>query len=206
MGNFATTANNAISELKKIKKDSLHFNAPIYFAIWENDTIEYSNLWYILDNASIAAVILPYSYTVITATDSSAFILFIDKNGLCTDSIEIDGWNLRFDTPSESSYRTYHRFATISNGIHEITLQTAHGRLTPNDFKRIWKYFKLISTIKEDYVSLHLIAELYNNDVTIENLNRETIRKEYERYATTALLKANEELLKNIKEIVKSNK
>lgn len=143
MPDFVTIANDAIAELKREKEKgkSLRFNTPIYFAIGADDTIEQSNLWLILKTASIAVIILPYTYRVITAEDSSAFVLFIDDKGHCSDSISVKGWNLRFDTPKESLYRTYLRYATISKGVHEITLQTPYGTLYSNDFNRIWKYF-----------------------------------------------------------------
>lgn len=206
MSDFATLANDAISELKRVKGDSLRFNTPAYLAIYANDTIEYSNLWLILKDAAIAVVILPYTYKVITAEDSSAFVLFIDATGHCNDSIDLNGWNLKFDSPKEGLYRTYNRYATISKVGHEITLKTPYGTLTPDDFKRIWKYFKLISNINEDYVSLQLFRELYEHEVTIESLKTENIRKEYERFTSATLLKANQELLEYIKLMINSTK
>ena len=89
MVDFATIANDAIAELKKVKGTSLLFGAPVYLAISADGSVESSNLWLILKNANFAAVILPYNYRVITAEDSSAFILFIDDKGKCTDSIDI---------------------------------------------------------------------------------------------------------------------
>lgn len=206
MIDFASVANNAISELKRVKGDSLRFSTPTYIAIREDGTIDSSNLWLILKDAKMAVVLLPYSYVVLTAKDSSAFILFIDDKGYCSDSININGWNLRFDTPKEKLYRTYNRIATISKDGYEVTLKTPYGTIQPNDFKRIWKYFKLISTIHEDFASLQLYAELYDNDVKIESLKKENIRHEYELFKTEALLKANKELLENINQIIKSSK
>ena len=160
----------------------------------------------ILNEAKIAAVILPYSYLVLTSEDTSAFILFIDNEGYCNDSININGWELKFDIPKESSYRTYNRYAKISKNGHEITLRTACGTLDINDFKKIWKYFRLISTINEDYVALPLIKELYDNEVIIGSLKNENIRKEYERFRAETFLKANEELLENFKQIINTTK
>lgn len=202
MADFTTIANNAISELKRIKGDSLCFNVPTFLAIMADDTIEYSNLWLILKNAKIAVVILPYSYVVLTAKDSSAFILFIDDRGYCNDSIDINGWMLKFDTPKESLYRTYNRYAIISKAGYEVTLGTIHGTLSPDDFKRIWKYFKLISTINDDYALLPLVKELYDNEIAIDSLKKENIRKEYERFIIETTLKANQELIENLKQII----
>lgn len=206
MIDFASIANFAISELKRIKGNSLRFNSPSYLAILADDTVESSNLWLILKDAKRAVVILPYSYRVITAEDSSAFILFIDENGRCNDSINLNGWNLKFDAPHERLYRTYKRYATISKEGYEIILETAHSIITLNDFKKIWKYFKLISKINEDYSSLQIFKELYDNEITIELLKEENIRKEYERFTTETLLKANEELIENLKLIINSHK
>ena len=172
MVDFASIANNAVSELKKVKGDSLRFRPPTYIAIASNDTTRSSNLWMILNEAKIAVVILPYSYLVLTAEDTSAFILFINNEGYCSDSININGWELKFDTPKESSYRTYNRYATISKNGYEITLRTPCGTLDTNDFKKIWKCFRLISTINEDYVALPLIKELYDNELVIESLKK----------------------------------
>lgn len=202
MVDYATIANDAITELKRIKGKSLRFNAPTYIAISSDATINSSNLWINLKNANIAVVILPYVYRVLTAEDSSAFILFIDDNGNCNDSIDINGWNLKFDTPKECLYRTYNRSAIISKGGYEITLKTSHGTLTISDFKKIWKYFKLISAINDDYSSLQLYEDLYDKEVIIETLREKNVRKEYERYTTEALLKANENLLEKIKQII----
>lgn len=206
MANFAALANNAIAELKRFKGSSLRFNAPIYLAISKDDTIKHSSLWLILQDADIGVVILPYTYVVLTAEDTSAFILFIDANGHCDDNIVINGWNLRFDTPKESFYRSYHRYATISKDGYEITLTTPYGTITPSDFERIWKYFKLISTINEDYASLPLYSELYDNEVAIDSLKKENIRKEYERFTSESLLKANEDLCEKLKQIINSTK
>lgn len=206
MVDFADIANNAISELKRVKGDSLRFSAPVYLAILADDTVKSSHLWLILKNAKTAVVMLPYSYVVLTAKDTSAFILFIDDNGNCNDSLEVNGWNLKFDAPKERLYRTYNRDATISKAGHEITLRTPSGTVTTDDFKKIWKYFKLISTINEDYASLQLYQELYDNDITIDSLKKENIRKEYERLHTETHLKANEELIENLKQIINSTK
>lgn len=205
MVDFATIANDAIVELKRVKGNSLRFNAPTYLAILEDDTVISSNLWLILKEAKVAVEILPYSYRVVTAEDASAFILFIDEKGHCNDSIDLNEWNLKFNAPYESLYRTYERHAVISKTGHNVCLKISHGTLTTSDFKRIWKYFKLISTINEDYVSLPLIKELYDNDITIESLKKENIRKEYERFTTEALLKANQQLIENLKQTNNSN-
>lgn len=205
MVDFATIANDAIVELKRVKGNSLRFNAPTYLAILEDDTVISSNLWLILKEAKVAVVILPYSYRVVTTEDASALILFIDEKGHCNDSIDLNGWNLKFNAPYESLYRTYERHAVISKARHNVCLKISHGTLTTSDFKRIWKYFKLISTINEDYVSLPLIKELYDNDITIESLKKENIRKEYERFTTEALLKANQQLIENLKQTNNSN-
>ncbi len=200
MVDFANIANDAISELKRVKRKSLRFDPPTYLAILEDDTVIFSNLWLILKEAKVAVVILPYSYRVVTAEDASAFILFIDEKGHCNDSIDLNEWNLKFNAPYESLYRTYERHAVISKAGHNVCLKISHGTLTTNDFKRIWKYFKLISTIYEDYVSLPLIKDLYDNEITIESLKKENIRKEYERFTTEALLKANQQLIENLKQ------
>lgn len=206
MADFANLANNAISELKRVKEGSLRFYAPTYLTISKDDTINYSNLWLILKDAYVAVVLLPYSYTVLTAEDSSAFILFIDANGHCDDNIVINGWNLRFDPPKERYYRTYIRYATISKAGYKIVLKTPSGTVTPDDFQRIWKYYKLISTINDDYSSLQLYKELYDNEVTIDSLKKENIRKEYERFISESLLKANKDLLEKLKLIINSTK
>lgn len=205
MVDFATIANESIVELKRVKGNSLRFNAPTYLAILEDDTVISSNLWLILKEAKVVVVILPYSYRVVTTEDASAFILFIDEKGHCNDSIDLNEWNLKFNAPYESLYRTYERHAVISEACHNVCLKISHGTLTTSDFKRIWKYFKLISTINEDYVSLPLIKELYDNDITIESLKKENIRKEYERFTTEALLKANQQLIENLKQTNNSN-
>ncbi len=205
MVDFATIANESIVELKRVKGNSLRFNAPTYLAILEDDTVIFSNLWLILKEAKVAVVILPYSYRVVTAEDASAFILFIDEKGHCNDSIDLNEWNLKFNAPYESLYRTYERHAVISKAGHNVCLKISHGTLTTSDFKRIWKYFKLISTINEGYVSLPLIKELYDNDITIESLKKENICKEYERFTTEALLKANQQLIENLKQTNNSN-
>ena len=206
MVDFATIANDAIAQLKRVKGNSLRFSAPTYLAILEDDTLISSNLWLILKDAKKAVVVLPYSYVVLTAEDTSAFILFIDEKGHCNDSINLNGWNLKFDAPKEGFYRTYNRYATISKGGYEETLSTPKGDVTTNDFKKIWKYFKLISTINEDYVSLSLIKDLYDNEIKIESLKKENIRKEYERFTTQALLKANQQLIENLEQIINSTK
>lgn len=206
MVDFASIANNAISELKRVKGGPLRFSPPTFIAIKADDTIESSNLWLILKDAKMAVVILPYSYVVLTAEDSSAFVLFIDDKGHCNDSIDVKGWNLKFDIPKESLYRTYHRVATISKDGYEVTLQTPYGTIDPKDFKRIWKYFKLISTIYDDYASLPLYEELYDNDVKIDTLKKENVRHEYELFITEARLKANNELLEKLSQIIKTSK
>ena len=206
MVDFATIANDAIAELKKVKGTSLLFGAPVYLAISADGSVESSNLWLILKNANFAAVILPYDYRVITAEDSSAFILFIDDKGKCTDSIDINGWKLKFDAPIERLYRAYKRYATISKAGYEVILKTPHGIIAPDDFKRIWIYFRRISTINEDFASLPLYQELYDNNITIDSISKENVRKEYERFCAGFILKANEELLENLKQIIKSTK
>lgn len=202
MIDFASISNNAVSELKKVKGDSLRFRAPTYIAISSNDTIKSSNLWLNLNDAKIAVVILPYSYIVLTAEDTSAFILFIDEEGYCSDSIDVNGWNLKFDIPKESLYRTYNRYATISKNGHAVTLRTPFGTLDTNDFKKIWKCFRLISTINEDYATLPLIKDLYDNELVIDSLKKENIRKEYERLSTEAYLKANQEFIEKLRQII----
>lgn len=74
MVDFVTIANNAIAEIKRVKRGSLRFSAPVYLAISTHGSVESSSLWLILKNANLAALILPYKYRVITAEDSSAFI------------------------------------------------------------------------------------------------------------------------------------
>lgn len=205
MVDFVNIANDAIAELKRVKGTSLRFNAPTYLAILEDDTVISSNLWLMLKEAKVVAIILPYSYRVVTAEDTSAFVLFIDEKGHCNDSIDLNGWNLKFNAPYERLYRTYERSAVISKAVHNVSLRISNGTLTTNDFKRIWKYFKLISTINEDYVSLSLIKDLYDNEITIESLKKENIRKEYERFTTEALLKANQQLIDYLKQTNNSN-
>lgn len=206
MVDFAAIANNAIAELKRAKGSSLRFNAPIYFAINADNSIESSNLWFILSDAKLAVIILPYTYRVLTAEDTSAFIMFIGDNGHCSDSINVNGWNLKFDSPKERFYRTYNRYATISKSGHKITLATPGSSVTLSTFTKIWSYFKLISNKNDDYASLYLYKELYDKDVTIESLKEENIRKEYERLTTESLLKANEALLENLKQIINKTK
>lgn len=206
MVDFVTIANNAIAEIKRVKRGSLRFSAPVYLAISTHGSVESSSLWLILKNANLAALILPYKYRVITAEDSSAFILFIDNKGNCNDSIDLNGWKLKFDAPIERLYRTYQRSAIISKAGHKVFLKTPHGTITPDDFKRIWNYFRQISTINEDFASLPLYQELYDNNITITSLREDNIRKEYTLFCTEAIVKANEELLENLKHIVKSTK
>ena len=55
-------------------------------------------------------------------------------------------------------------------------------------------------------MTLHLFGELYKHEVTIESLKTENIRKEYERFTSATLLKANQELLENIKLMINSTK
>lgn len=206
MNDVVEIANRAISELKKSKEGHLRFGTPSFLAIAEDDKIETSIFSFNLKEAYIAVVILPYSYRVVTADDSSAFVIFIDSNGYCNDSITINGWTLMFETPKESSYRTYHRYATISKDEIELTLSTPNGSLTPDDFKQIWKYFKLISTNNECHALLPLVEELYDNEVEIKSLKREIICREHELFITQALLKANKELIENIKHLINSTK
>ena len=202
MGNLATIANNFIRELQRIKI-KLNFGAPIYFAIGDEYDVKSSNLWFILENTYMAAVILPYEYIVLTCDSSSAFTFFINENGVCNDSIEINGWRLQFDTPKEGLYRTYSRYATISKGSHCVSLST-NGTISPEDFKRIWEFFISITKIDDDYALLPLLEEIFRNKITIERLTRENIRIEYERYICQTQLKANEELLKTITELIKT--
>lgn len=206
MVDFAAIANNAISELKRAKGNSLRFNTPIYFAIYSDDSIESSSLWFILNDAKFVVVLLPYSYRVLTAEDTSAFVLFIDDSGHCSDSIYVNGWNLRFDSPKERLYRTYNRYATISKNGHEITLATPGSSVTLSAFTKIWNYFKLISNKKDDYAPLYLYKELYDKDIIIESLKNESVQKEYERLTTESILKANEALLERIKQIINLTK
>lgn len=202
MVDFAAIANNAIAELKRAKGNSLRFNAPIYLAINADNSIESSNLWFILKDAKLAVIILPYTYRVLTAEDTSAFIMFIGDNGHCSDSINVNGWNLKFDSPKERFYRTHNRYATISKSGHKITLATPGSSVTLSAFTKIWSYFKLISNKNDDYASLYLYKELYDKDIIIESLKNESVRKEYERLTTESILKANEALLERIKQII----
>ncbi len=206
MVDFAAIANNAIAELKRAKGSSLRFNAPIYLAINADDSIESSNLWFILNDATFAVILYPYTYRVLTAEDTSAFVLFIDDKGHCSDNIYVNGWNIRFDSPKERFYRTYNRYATISKSGHEITLATPGRSLTLSAFTKIWNYFKLISNKNDDYASLYLYKELYDKDIIIESLKNESVRKEYERLIAKSLLKANEALLENLKQIINKTK
>lgn len=202
MVDFAAIANNAIAELKRAKGSSLRFNAPIYLAINAENSIESSNLWFILNDATFAVILCPYTYRVLTAEDTSTFVLFIDDNGHCSDNICVNGWNLRFDSPKERFYRTYNRYATISKSGHEITLATPGSTVTLSAFTKIWSYFNLISNINDDYASLYLYKELYDKDIIIESLKNESVRKEYERLTTESILNANEALLERIKQIL----
>lgn len=206
MSDFVAIANDAISQIKELKRNRLRFNSPIYLALYNDDHIEKSNLWFILKNADMAVVILPFEYRVITSESSSAYILFIDKNGICNDSISLNGWLLKFDSPKESTYRTYNRYATISKDGHEVTLSTPCEWVGAEEFKRIWEYFKLISTECSDYSSLPLYQNLYDKDVKIEALKADNIRVAYQCLTTSSLLKANEELINTIKQLINSNK
>ena len=150
----------------------------------------------------MAAIILPYSYVVQTAEDSSAFILFIDKNGYYSDNITINGWTLKFDPPKETLYRTKHRDAIISKDGQEIALRISGNGLNTNDFKRIWKFFNFISEKRVDFITLQLLENLYYKEIEIDNLRRDNIRKEYELITINALLKANHELIENLKQII----
>lgn len=196
--NYTDIANNAIAEIKRIKGTALLYKAPRYLSINKDGSIETSNLWLNQEDLAVGVAILPFSYRVISARDVSEFILFIDEKGRCNDNIEINGWNIRFDTPYERLYRTYNRVAIISKGAHKIRLQTPIGTVTTHDFQRIWKYFKIITTINDDFTSLHLINDLYSNDITINELKKENVRKEYEKYVAETLLNAHKELLNNI--------
>ncbi len=157
-----------------------------------------------LNNADIAAIILPYSYVVLKAEDSSAFILFIDNNGYCSDSITINGWTLKFDPPKETLYKTYHRDAIISKDGQEIALRISGNKLCVDDFKRIWKFFNFISGERVDFITLQLLENLYYKEIEIDNLRTDNIRKEYELITINAHLKANQELIENLKQIINS--
>lgn len=204
MPDFALIANDAIIELKNYKNDTLRFSAPTFLSITDEGTIRSSNLLLTLNNADIAAIILPYSYVVLKAEDSSAFILFIDKNGYCSDSITINGWTLKFDSPKETLYRTYHRDAIISKDGQEIALRVSGNKINTNDFKRIWKFFNFISEKGVDFITLQLLEDLYYKEIEIDNLRTDNIRKEYELITINAHLKANQELIENLKQIINS--
>ena len=202
MADIASIANQAITELKRVKTN-LRFRSPLYLAIQNETQIEHSNLWFILKDISLAVIILPYSYIVLTAEDSSAFVLFIEENGNCKDYLVRRGWTLKFDTPKESLYRTYQRQASISNGLYEIILSTPAGDLTIEDFKKIWEYFILISNISDDFSSIFLYKELYDKDIEIRHLKGNIIKNEYENYVLKTLHENYKKLLDNLTQLTK---
>ena len=55
MVDFVTIANNAIAEIKRVKRGSLRFSAPVYLAISADGSVDSSNLWLILKNTNFAA-------------------------------------------------------------------------------------------------------------------------------------------------------
>lgn len=135
------------------------FNNPTYVAISDKNIVSESTMPYILEEAKIAIILLPFVYKVWTNTDISQYVVFIDENQMPNDRISQGGWTLIFDEPKTSTYRTYYRKAIISNGEIELILPVK----TPiciDDIERIWKIFTKAEGIN-DIKGIELLAELY---------------------------------------------
>jgi len=135
------------------------FNNPTYIAISDKNVVSESTMPYILEEAEIAIILLPFEYKVLTNTDISQYVVFIDENQLPNDRISQGGWTLKFDEPKTSTYGTYYRKAIISNGEIELILPVK----TPiciDDIERIWKIFIKAEGIN-DIKGIELLAELY---------------------------------------------
>ncbi len=155
-------AKEVVKEITSNKPERItSYGTPIYIGINEENKIMDSTLPYILDIASVAVIIIPFTYTVIENSDQSQYVFFIGTNGIPSDSIEKDGWKLKFDEPYTLGYKTKYREAIISNGQLELQLPTKPN-ITPLDIERIWKIFMKIRKDITIY-ELQYLADLYKN-------------------------------------------
>lgn len=106
-----------VNDWAKMKQGNINVFRPAkFFSLSLNGNVKESSLPYHLDKGDYAMVVIPFVYTVVTAEDSSAYVIFIDRDGNVDDSITINEWSLRFNEPLTAYYRTYDRHAYISKG------------------------------------------------------------------------------------------
>ncbi len=149
--------------------------------IWQTDIIGvtadgdiYSDLQTIKDNMQYVTLVIclyKYQYEVITMSDNSFFILFVNANEVTNNFYEQNGWKIEFDKPLTNGNRT--------NNFRKCTFFGPDG-LTQSEFvnvaksevviPKLWKYFIRAQKCTTQ-LELDLLLENYRKDILIEELS-----------------------------------
>lgn len=175
----------------------------MHYFILDDDAVEYSTVPFVLDNAKRAMVLYTYTYTVTTWDDQSFFALFLDStsNIEANDHIVIDGWELKFNVPHTSGYRTYGHTLYMSKDNLSLNVNGYMNDFVGNGFETYWKLFARVrecSTQKE----LNMLKELLEAQKNLDEVNGYLLAEQYGKFVLEERCKAYEHLLKKINSMV----
>ena len=174
-----------------------------YVTIVDGGETRISPYTYYMEDADICMVICKYSYIVISASDTSCFVQFVDKNGWSKDHYKMGDWILSFeDEPLTSSFRTYNcRFCRISNGVIGVRIDVRVSDIC-EQLKLLWAYFLKMqecTTQKE----LDLLKLCFTKDVAILDLTESNRKSAYDQAVADSTMDAYKAVLDKIQEIVR---
>ena len=154
-----------------------------------------------LEKSDIAVVFFSYTYTAITQNYNSFFSLFYNREKEELDnSINIDGWEMKYDDPVTSSYRTEYRYVTISKDNMRAKIGGYNWKMR-DDFPKIWNLFELARTC-ETQKELDLVVKIFRKEDEITSLKEKNLSEEIRSENLSDQLLAYKDLLDVIKQIV----
>ncbi len=189
------------SKIRNEQKDANLYKTE-YVTIDKDGIIKISSLPYYLETADICILICHYHYIVVSASDWSCFVQFINKDGFSEPNYFMNDWTLRFiDEPHTSLYRTYnHRFWHVSNGEIEVRGEFSVNNMA-KDIKRFWPYFLKMQKAKTQE-ELNLLGECFQKDIDINNISEQLLKEKQAKLILEEQVNAYKFILDKIENLV----